>query len=249
MALELTRADFTNEEKAGLIVSDPTGWKFKESVDPGTGKTLKEMTWGELRQWNLDINAIAAQYASGAVRLALEKYLKEALIVCRAVMYSAAQPYGGAVATGNEICMRMIKPVDMNYTIQEIWDLDLSGEAVGDIWGFQTGGTTPASDTMTRQEGNLIVGFADPVPLTALASYQVIKSGKTYPYFTITFTPCAADQLPFMECMAPIAEFPLDVVTIQMDVGRAINPDRFQAIGPHFCRASDIIAATGSGGS
>lgn len=248
MALGLTRADFANEERAGLIVPDPSGWKFKEYTDQTTGKTLKEMPWWAISQFNLDINAIAAQYASEVVRKALEKYQKEALIVCRAVMYSAAQPYLGSIATGNEICMRMIKPVDMAYTIEEHWDLDLSGEAVGDIWGFQTGGTTPANDTMTRQEGNLIVGFTDPVPLCALASYQVMKSGKTYPYFTIAFTPCSGDQIPFMECMAPIAEFPLDVVRIQMDVARAINPDRMQAIGLHFCRASDIIAATGSGG-
>ncbi|MFH1486480.1 MAG: hypothetical protein ABIH46_10440, partial [Chloroflexota bacterium] len=139
--------------------------------------------------------------------------------------------------------------VDMAYTIEELWDQDLSGESVGDIWGFQKGGTTPADDTMTRNEGNLIVGFADPVPLTAFASYQVIKAGKTYGYYTVTFTPCAANQLAFMECMVPIAEYPEDSVRIQMDVARAINPDRFQAIGLHFCRAADIMTATGSGGS
>lgn len=220
-----------------------------EHSDPYTGKTLKEITSYELALFNLDLGAIAARYTAEPIIAALEKYKREILVVCRAVMYHATQPYGGALSVGQEICMRAIKPVDMAYTIEELWDQDLSGEAVGDIWGFQTGGTNAANDTMTKQEGNLIVGFADPVPLTAFASYQVVKGGRTYPYFTITYTGCRSDSIPFMECMAPIAEFPLDVLKIQMDVARAVNPDRTQAIGIHFCRASDITTATGSGGA
>lgn len=230
--------------------------KPAQYVDPYTGKTLKEITRDELKEFNRDYKAVAAQYASDAVRLSLDKYKFEALNVARAVMYKASQPYGGANSLGQEIVMRMIKPVDVNYGTappnEENWDTNLSAEALGNLWGFQTGGTTPAADTMTKQEGNLLVGWTDPVPLCGFASYQVVKAGRTYPWFTITFTPCAADQLPYMECMAPIAEYPEDNIMIQMDVARLANPDRMQAIGVHFCRASDIndiTAATGSGGT
>jgi len=226
--------------------------------DPYTGKTVREIDELQLREFNRDLKAIAAQYASDAIRAALDKYKQPALQVARVVMYRTAQPYGGANSLGQEIVMRMIKPVDMNYGVlttspagstEEHWDIDLSGETVGDIWGFQTGGTTPADDVMTRNEGNLIVGFADPVPLNPFGSYQVIKGGRNYPYYTLTFTPCAIDQIKFLECMSPIAEYPEDNVRIQMDVARAQALDRLQAIGLHFCRASDITSATGSGGS
>lgn len=217
-----------------------------EYTDRLSGQTLRAMDEDELDLFNLDLRSIAADYCSEPVIAAASKYQRESLVVCRAVMYTAKQPYGGANSLGTEITCRLIKPVDMNYTIEEIWDQNLSGEAVGDIWGFQTGGTTPADDTMGEEEGNIIWGWSDPVALCGFASYQVLKAGRTWPYYTISFTHCRADSIPFMEARAPIPEYPEETVRIQMDVGRAINPDRMQAIGLHFCRASAIVAATGS---
>ena len=214
--------------------------------DGVTGKPLRAVTVDELDLFNKDLTSIAAQYASEPIRAALAKNQREALVLARAVMYAASQPYKGAYAVGDEICMRLICPVDMAYTIEEIWDLNLSAETVGDIWGTQTGGTTPADDTMGEEEGNIIVGFTNPVPLPGLAKYQFIKGGKTFPYFPLQYNIARADSLPFVEVLAPLLEFPEETVRIQCDVGRAIAVDRTQPVGLHFCRASAIRAATGS---
>lgn len=211
-----------------------------------TGKPLRAMTQEDLDTFNADLLAIAAPISSESIRAALAKHQLAALVLCRNVMYEAGQPYGGGYSVGDEITMRLIQPVDVAYTIEELWDLDLSAETVGDIWGIQTGGTTPADDTMGQYEGNIIVGFINPVPLPALVNYQFVKGGKTFPYYTMDLRICAGDQLAFCEAQIPFLEFPLEVVRIQSAVGRAINPDRTQPIGLHFCRASAIRAATGS---
>lgn len=223
---------------------------YAEETERLSGKVLREISAAEVTLFNMDLQALASQYVAEPVRVAVEKYQREAFLLARNVMYAARQPFGGANALGNEITMRLIRPVDLAYTIEEYWDLDISGDAIGDVWGIQTGGTTPADDTLTEQEGNIIFGWTDPVPLPGFAAYQYVSNGtRTYGYYTISFTQCRADSIPFMELQAPIVEWPEDSVRINAVVARQINPTRMQALGIHFCRARDIISATGSGGS
>lgn len=223
-------------------VANPTSY-----ADPITGKTLAVITPGELSMFNMDIAAIAAAYASDVVRAAIEKYQNEALILARQVMYMARQPYGGAQALGDQICARALAPVDLAFTLEEIWDLDLSARTIGDIYGYQTGAASPADDTLGEYEGNIIVGFISDVPLPGFAKYQFSKGGRTFPYYPMNFWACAGSQFKFCDVMAPLLEFPLEACRIQMDVARtALNPDRTIAVGIHFCRASSIRAATGS---
>lgn len=217
-----------------------------QGSDPITGKILAEIKADELTLFNQDLNAIAAQYAGDVVRAALEKYQNECLILARQVMYMARQPYGGAQALGDQICARALAPVDLAFTVEEIWDLDLSGRTAGDIYGYQTGAAAPADDTMGEYEGNIIVGWISDVPLPGFAKYQFLKGGRTWPYYPMNFWATAGSQFKFCDVMAPLLEFPLEAVRIQMDVARAINPDRTIAAGIHFCRASAIRAATGS---
>jgi hypothetical protein len=211
-----------------------------------TEKPLAAMTPGGLDNFNKDLNSIAAAFGGETIRAILAKNQNEALILARNVMYRAAAPYLGAFANGTEIIMRLLCPVDLASTIEEYWDLDLSGEAIGDIWGFQTGGTTPANDTMGEYEGNIVMAFLDRTPQAGFAKYQLLKGGKTYGYFPLTFTADRDDALPVSPLMAPFLEFPLESVRIQCDVRKLINPTVMQAIGLHFCRASSITTATGS---
>lgn len=218
-----------------------------EHSDPLTDKPLAGISEKELDKFNADLNAIAAQYASDPVRAALEKYQRECLVLARRVMKEASQPYGGGYATGSEIVGRALAPVDLAFTLEEIWDLDLTGRTIGDIYGYQTGAGTPANDTITQYEGNIILGFISEVPLPGFAKYQFIKAGKTYGYFPMNFWQGDSSRLKFAPVMAPLMEFPLDSVRIHMDVARtALNPDRTIAVGIHYCRASAITSATGS---
>lgn len=217
-----------------------------EHADPLTDKPLAAISENELNKFNADLNAIAMQYASDPIRAALEKYQREALVLARRVMKEASQPYGGGLATGSEIVGRAICPVDLAFTVEEIFDIDLSGSTVGNIWGYQTGSGTPANDTMGQYEGNIVIGFMSLVPLPGFAKYQFIKAGKTYGYFPLDFFYGDASRVPFAPVMAALVEFPLDSVRIQMDVARLINPDRTVAVGIHYCRASSITSATGS---
>lgn len=220
---------------------------YPAETDKLTNKVLKEVSAEEVKFFNMDLLALASQYAAEPVRAAIEKYQKEMFLLARNVMYSAKQPYGGANALGNEITMRLLRPVDLAFTIEEYWDLDLSGSAVGNVWGYQTGGVTPADDTIGEEEGNIIFGWTDPVPLPGFAAYQLVSNvTRSYGYYTVSFAQCRADSIPFMELQAPIIEWPEDTVRINMVVARLINPTRMQAIGIHFARARSISTATGS---
>lgn len=216
-------------------------------TDPNTGKPLAAITPGELANFTKDLQSLAASWGGESIQALLEKYQNEALVLCRNVMSRASQPYLGAYANGNEIVMRMLCPVDLAFTIEEIWDLDLSARTIGDIYGYQTGGGTPANDTIGMYEGNIIMGFLDRTPLSGFAKVQFLKGGKTYSYFPLNFDIVRDDALPLIPLMAPFMEFPEESVRIQCDVARtALNPARMQAIGLHFCRASAIATATGS---
>lgn len=246
MEIGIKTADFLPNE----VLIDPTiagGGKLLEVTDPVTNKRLREMTFRQLGQFNKDLMAIAAQFAAEPIRQAVAKYQREALVMARVVMDSSRQPYGGAYGMADEIVMRLIRPVDLASTIEEYWDLDCSAETVGDVWGLQTGGTTPADDTLGEEEGNIIFGFLDQTPgQPAFAAYQFVKGGKTWPYYTLDFSICRADSIPFVEAMAPLMEFPEELVRLNLVVARAVNPARMSAVGLHFCRASAIRTVTGS---
>lgn len=218
-------------------------------LDELSGKTLAKISEGEVNLFNIGLQTIASQL-SGAepLRAVLEKYQKESLALARSVMYMASSPFGGPNALGTEITFRLIRPVDVAYATEERWDMDVSGATPGTtIWGFQTGSGTPAVDTMGEEEGNIILGFIDPVPTRAFEAYQVVHNGnRTYPYYSLNWQGFRADGLAFSEAMVPIIEWPEDTILVQMTVAWAINPDRTQAIGLHFARARSLAAATGS---
>ena len=218
-----------------------------QHVDASSEKPLRAISEDELNLFNLDLQAIAAQYTAEPFRALLEKYQQETLALTRNVMYGANQPYGGANALGSEICMRPIRPVDVAYTVEEQWDMDLSGSTVGNVWGFQTGSGTPGDDAIGEEEGNIILGFIDPVPVPGFCAYQLITNGnRLYPYFTMNWRTALADGIPIVECMSPIIEWPEDSVRVNMVVAYLVNPDRTQAFGLHICRARAIITAIGS---
>lgn len=231
----------------GLTLGIPWGtFDATEHNDPDTQKPMAAMTPGGLDNFNKDLNSIAGAFGGETIRALLAKNQNEALILCRNVMYRSAAPYLGAFANGTEIVMRLLAPVDLAFTIEEYWDLDLSARTVGDIWGYQTGGATPANDPIGEYEGNIVMAFLDRTPQAGFAKYQLLKGGKTYGYFTLSFTTDRDDSLPVSPLMAPFLEFPLESVRIQCDVRKAVNPAVMQAIGLHFCRANAITAATGS---
>lgn len=216
-------------------------------TDPATGKPLAAISPGELANFTKDLLALATSWGGESVQALVEKFQYETLVLCRNVMSRASQPYLGAYSNGNEIVMRMLCPIDLAFTIEEIWDLDLSARTIGDIYGYQTGGASPANDTIGIYEGNIIMGFLDRTPLPGFAKYQFLKGGKTYAYFPLNFDTVRDDALPLVSLMAPLMEFPEESVRIQCDVARtALNPARMQAVGLHFCRASAITTATGS---
>lgn len=223
-----------------------------QHTGPDSEKPLAVITAEQLVLFNSDLNSIAAQYVAEPIRLALEKYQKLALTVARAVMYAAGQPYKGANALGDEICMRLILPVDVGapsatgIVNEENWDQNLSAATIGDVWGYQRAGSAAADDTMGEEEGNIIVGWIDPVPLSGFCSYQVIKGGKTFGYYSISYTGCVADAIKFSPCIVPIPEWPEEALRINMVVARLINPEQTQAVGLHFARASAIRTAQGS---
>lgn len=204
-----------------------------------------EMSPEQLGLFNADLQNIACQYGAEPIRYLLGKHQYAILALGRNVMASAKQPYGGANALGAEITMRLLRPIDLAFTAGYLWDRDLSGETPGTlfIWQAQAG----AADTIGEEEGNIILGFIDPVPLPGVDAYQVITNGnRTYPFYTLSFTQFRADSIPVAECMAPIMEWPEDTVQINCDPSRAINPDRLQAIGIHFARARAMVTTTGS---
>lgn len=220
-----------------------------EHDEPATTKPQRAISRAELDLFNRDLDAIAAQYASEPVRVLLEKYQNEALVVARNTMYSARQPYGGANALGNEITMRALRPVDINAhgVNVHIWDVNLAGSALGNVWGLQSGGAAPAADAMGEEEGNILFAFIDPVTRPGFVAYQtVINGNRTYPYFTLSFEDARQDSLPVAELMSPVLEFPEDTILINLIVGYLTNPDRIQPLGLHFARARVLTAAAGS---
>ena len=231
---------------------NPKGETYDATVehdDPWTEKPLRAIDQPQLNLFNRDLDSMAALYGQEPIRALLEKYQREALVVARSVMFSARQPYGGANALGTEIAMRALRPVDVNAhgANVHIWDVNLAGSALGNVWGYQSGGAAPAADAMGEEEGNIIIGFADPVVRPAFVAYQVaVNANRFYAYFTMNWDLTRSDSVPLVEVEAPILEFPEDTVLINMAVGYPIGVDRTQAVGMHFARARVMAAVAGS---
>lgn len=231
---------------------DPQGVEYDATPqhdDPWTEKPQRAISEAQLNLFNRDLDSMAALYGQEPIRVLLEKYQREALVVARNVMYGANQPYGGANALGNEIAMRALRPVDVNAhgVNVHIWDVNLAGSALGNVWGYQSGGAAPAPDTMGEEEGNIIVGFVDPVVRPAFVAYQVaVNANRFYAYFTMNWDLTRSDSVPMVEVSAPILEFPEDTVLLNMAVGYPIGVDRTQSVGMHFARARVMAAVAGS---
>jgi len=89
---------------------------YAEDTGTITGKKLRQVSPEEVTKFNDDLVNIAALYGQESIRLALDEYQSSVFSVVRQVMQEANAPYGGAGALGDEVSMRAIRPVDVNYT-------------------------------------------------------------------------------------------------------------------------------------
>lgn len=218
---------------------------YAEEKGEITGKKLRAASAKEVELFNDDLVNIAAMYGMDSIRSAIEEYQEEIWVVVRQVMEEANAPYGGAGALGDEVCIRAIRPVDVNYTGgNDTWIRDNTAVAVG----------TPASReityftrTMDESEGCLIIGaLIEEGSRRVINAYRWSKNQKDYPALTLPFTYCDQDRASFVKFQAPIAVFTEETLTFRVNVVEAVF-SYMAIVGIYATRASQIADTYSTG--
>lgn len=220
---------------------------YAEGREPSSGKKLRACTLEEVKKFNDDLLNIAAQYGMDSIRSALAEYADMVWLLTRQVMQEANNPYGGAGALGDEVCMRALRPIDVGIGAAgtaEIWDVDWTTldptTTVADREKIRICSATSAPDTMGEEEGNIIFGaLTEHGSDRVVNAYRWAKNQKTYPGLTLPFTYCDEDRAKFVKFQAPIIQFTEEALTLYMNVVRS-SWVYMAMVGIHVTKASNI---------
>jgi len=220
---------------------------YGEETGKITGKKLRVVSPEEVTKFNDDLVNIAAQYGMDSIRSAIEEYQEEVFTVVRQVMQEANAPYGGAGALGDEVCMRALRPVDLDGMLQvdeathntndDIWDVD-----------YTTIDPTTATEREKKcvnkkfgeTEGCLIFGALNENGSNrVINAYRWAKNQKSYPALTLPFPYCDTDRAQFVKFQAPIAVFTEETVDMWWSIVRA-SFAYVALVGIYATRASQI---------
>ncbi len=154
-----------------------------ESTGPITGRELQAITAGETQAFNIDYDRLLDEERSIRTARILEAARDTAFELTRHVMDRANQIYGGSLASGDEIGIRLIRPDDVEMGVAVATGLADSFQftwvatANQDIFGT-AGNPVNLADTATA-ESILIVGWATNHPAPKTESIQGTKFTRT----------------------------------------------------------------------
>lgn len=220
---------------------------YPEGREPESGKKLRAVSLDEVKLFNDDIMNIAAQYGMDSIRAAIAEYCDMIFLLARQVMQEANNPYGGAGALGDQVCIRALRPIDVGIGaagIAEIWDVDWTTldptTTVGDREKIRICSATSLPDTMGEEEGNILFGaLIEKGSNMVVNAYRWVKNQKSYPGLTLPFTYCDSDRAQFVKFQAPIIQFTEEALTLYMNVVRA-SWVYLAIVGIHVTKASNI---------
>lgn len=218
---------------------------YAEDTGTITGKKLRQVSPEEVTKFNDDLVNIAALYGQESIRLALDEYQSSVFSVVRQVMQEANAPYGGAGALGDEVSMRAIRPVDVNYTggndtwVRDNTAIDVTVAADRQITYF--------TRTTGETEGLLIIGaLIEEGSRRVINAYLWNKNQKAYPALTLPFSYTNPNAAAFVKFQSPIAQFTEEALVFNVNVVEAVF-SYMAIVGVYTTRASQITDTYSTG--
>jgi hypothetical protein len=142
-----------------------------ESEGQLTGKALQGITQSEVRRFNLDFDRLIDDELSLRAQRILENAREYAFEVTRHVMQRANQRYGGTLALGNEVGLRLLRPLDLvrqtagtpvGDQTAHSWQFSWGAVGVRDAFGEAADDTQQVNlDDQSNAEAHLIVGWTN----------------------------------------------------------------------------------------
>lgn len=152
----------------------------KESTGPLTGRELQAISAREIQTFNLDYNRLLDEERSIRTARILESAREMAFEIMRHTMDRANQIYGGSLASGDEIGIRLIRPDDMEMGanpatgLADSWEFTWVALAAQDVFGAAAPNDIDLADN-AGAEAILIVGWSTNHPSPKTESIQGTK--------------------------------------------------------------------------
>lgn len=147
-----------------------------------TGKRLRAMRKGEVQGYNRDYDRLVDSALTVRADRMLEDARAVAFELTRHVMERANQNYGGSLAEGNEIGIRLLRPDDLEMGVAvatgtaDSWEF--TWVATGDQDVFGTAGDVIDLGDQSDAESILIVAWSTNHPSPKTESIQATKFGR-----------------------------------------------------------------------
>lgn len=210
--------------------------QYRAETGTITGKKLRVVSEAEAQLFNDDLMNMASMYGMDAIRAAVEEYQEAIFVLVRQVMEQANAPYGGAGARGAEICMSVLRPIDVSIAA-DIWDVD--NTAVDVLTMADRDITKVNACEMGEEEGNIIFGaLREAGSARVVNAFRWSKNQVDYPTLTLPFPYGDPYRATFVKFQAPIIQFTEEILTLIVNVVRA-EWDYTALVGIHACRARD----------
>lgn len=154
-----------------------------ESNGSQTGRALQAISQGEVADFNLDYDRLLDEEHSLRTARILESAREMSFELARHVMDRANQIYGGSLASGDEIGIRLIRPDDLEMGVTlttglaDSWQFIWTATGAQDLYGTAAD-VIGLADTATA-ESVLIVGWATNHPAPKTESIQGTKFTRT----------------------------------------------------------------------
>ncbi len=143
---------------------DDSESRERESRGPITRKELAAISAGEIRTFNRDYDRLLDEEQTARAARILEFAREAEFEIVRHVMSRANQTYGGALASGDEIGIQLLRPdhLEMGATVAtgvaDSWEFTWVATADQDLYG--TTGDPIDQDDNAIAEAKLIVGWS-----------------------------------------------------------------------------------------
>lgn len=208
----------------------------RESNGPVTRKELAAITAPEVRVFNRDYDRLIDEELSARAARILELARETQFEVTRHVMSRANQTYGGALASGDEIALQLLRPdhLEMGVAVAtglaDSWQFTWVATAGQDVFGTAANPIDPRDTTIA--EAILIVGWSTNHPAPKTESIQSTKFGRPLYVQPLGWDLVAAerDSVKVIEANPWFVALPGENFTIDANVF-VTGADVFRALG------------------
>jgi hypothetical protein len=150
-----------------------------EASGPITGRSLQAIPADQVRNFNRDYDRLIDEELSARAARFLEMGREASFELTRHVMNRANQNYGGSLASGDEIGIRLIRPVDLDMGVNvatgtaNSWLFTWAAAAAQDLFGDACDPIILGDNALA--EGILIVGWTTNHPAPKTESIRANK--------------------------------------------------------------------------